>query len=122
MNKSRFTQYFQNLTALPEGSRAEMLKEVLKSDQLPEHRKKQLENDEQAEYYRFQKTKLEHNKYIADRLFTFFSMMMAAGLVVTVLFLFRDTPEMVEKILVAVGGLVAGVIGGYGIGKSKQDK
>ena len=27
---------------------------------------------------------------------------------------------MVEKILVAVGGLIAGAIGGYGYGKSKR--
>jgi len=37
-----------------------------------------------------------------------------------VLFLYRDQPDMVEKILYAVGGLTAGLFGGYGYGKTKR--
>jgi hypothetical membrane protein len=44
------------------------------------------------------------------------------GLIVTILVLFRNKPEMVEKILYAVGGLLAGAVGGYGYGKSKRSE
>jgi len=43
-----------------------------------------------------------------------------AVLAAIVLFLYRDQPDMVEKILYAVGGLTAGLFGGYGYGKTKR--
>jgi len=87
-----------------------------------EHVTQKLEIDRQTEDHRFQKAKLEHNKNIIDRLFSFLAVLVVAGLIATILVLFRDNPEMVEKILVAVGGLIAGAIGGYGFGKSKRSE
>ena len=35
---------------------------------------------------------------------------------------FTDKPDVIEKIFFAVGGLIAGLIGGFGIGKSRADE
>ena len=56
----------------------------------------------------------------SNRVFIIVIAVLLIGLVVTILVLFRDKPDMVEKILYAVGGLVAGFGGGYGYGKSKR--
>jgi len=87
-----------------------------------EHVTQKLEIDRQAEDHRFQKAKLEHNRNIIDRLFSFLAILVVAGLITTILVLFRDKPDMVEKILYAAGGLLAGAIGGYGFGKSKRSE
>lgn len=56
-----------------------------------------------------------------NRVFMIAIAVLGIGLVVTILVLFRDKPDMVEKILYAIGGLAAGFGGGYGIGKAKRD-
>ena len=111
------------LGALPQQDRADVAMFLSKFGRMnPEHLTQQIENDRQTEEHRFQRAKLEHNKNIIDRLFFFLAVLVNAGLVVVILFLFRDRPEMAEKILVAVGGLIAGAVGGYGMGKSKRSE
>jgi len=88
----------------------------------PEHVTQALENERQAELHQFQKAELEHKGNNSNRLFMFAVVLVVMGLIVTILVLFRNQPEMVEKILVATGGLIAGALGGYGFGKSKRDK
>jgi len=58
----------------------------------------------------------------SNRVFMIAIAVLGIGLVVTILVLFKDKPDMVEKILYAIGGLFAGAAGGYGygIGKSKR--
>jgi len=43
----------------------------------------------------------------------------ALGFIVVVL---KDSPEVMEKIIFAAGGLIAGFAGGFGIGKTKKDE
>ena len=38
-----------------------------------------------------------------------------------VILLLRDNPSVMEKVIYTVGGLIAGAIGGYGYGKSRDD-
>ena len=42
----------------------------------------------------------------------------ALGFVILVL---KDTPDVMEKIIIAAGGFIAGIAGGYGFGKTKKD-
>ena len=88
----------------------------------PEHVTQALENEKQAELHQFQIAELEHRDNNNNRLFLLALVLVVTGIIVTILVLFRSNPEMVEKILVAVGGLIAGAIGGYGFGKSKRSK
>ena len=63
---------------------------------------------------------IEHKDNNTNRLFMLAVILVIAAIIVTILVLFRDKPEMAEKILYAAGGLIAGAIGGYGYGKSKR--
>ena len=38
-----------------------------------------------------------------------------------IIYTFKDSPDVIEKIILAAGGLISGGIGGYGLGKSKRD-
>jgi hypothetical protein len=88
----------------------------------PEHVTLALENEKQAELHNYQKAELEHKDNNSNRIFLLALALAIVGLIVTILVLFRDRPEMVEKILYAAGGLLAGAVGGYGYGKSKREK
>ncbi|MDR2753170.1 MAG: hypothetical protein LBB50_02540 [Oscillospiraceae bacterium] len=63
----------------------------------------------------------QHKETQTRHLLLFAGSVVAAILVVVILVLFRDNPNLIEKILYAAGGVLAGGIGGYGYGKSKRD-
>ena len=42
-------------------------------------------------------------------------------LVAFIVYTFRNSPEVIEKIILAAGGFITGGFGGYGFGKSKRD-
>jgi hypothetical protein len=44
------------------------------------------------------------------------------GLLVFVIFEFKEKPEMLTPILTGMGGLVGGGLAGFGIGKSKKSE
>ena len=54
--------------------------------------------------------------------FTFVSMVFAMIFFLIIILLLRETPDVMEKIIYAVGGVVVGAFGGYGIGKRKNDE
>lgn len=41
--------------------------------------------------------------------------------IIAIIVLLRNTPEVMEKVLYTLGGLLSGALGGYGYGKSKRD-
>lgn len=41
--------------------------------------------------------------------------------IVVLIFLLKDKPDILEKVLYSMGGLIVGAFGGYGFGKSKKD-
>ena len=45
-----------------------------------------------------------------------------AGFLIFVIVFLKDNPTLMEKIIIAAGGLVAGAAGGYGYGKTKRDE
>ena len=63
-------------------------------------------------------TQYKENK--SNRVFIVAIAILGVGLIITILVLFRDKPDMVEKILYAAGGVAAGFLGGLGVGKSKR--
>lgn len=47
--------------------------------------------------------------------------LLVMGVLIAIIVILKDTPDIMEKIIYAVGGLIAGAFGGYGIGKNNQD-
>lgn len=41
--------------------------------------------------------------------------------IVVLVFLLCDKPDVLEKVLYTLGGLIVGAFGGYGFGKTKKD-
>ncbi len=41
--------------------------------------------------------------------------------IVVLVFLLSDKPDVLEKVLYTLGGLIVGAFGGYGFGKTKKD-
>ena len=41
--------------------------------------------------------------------------------IVVIILILKDVPDVMEKVLYALIGLVTGILGGYGIGKNKSD-
>lgn len=56
------------------------------------------------------------------KLFAFATVVISMVFIVMVIILLRDTPDIMEKVIYAVGGVVAGAFGGYGFGKNKQNE
>ena len=46
---------------------------------------------------------------------------MLCGMFVFVILALKDTPDVMEKIIYAVGGVIVGGFGGYGIGRTKNN-
>ncbi len=44
-----------------------------------------------------------------------------AGFLVFIIVFLKDTPDIMEKIIYAAGGLLAGAVGGYGFGRAKRE-
>lgn len=56
------------------------------------------------------------------RLFLAVMTIVAMAFVITIIVLLKNTPDVMEKVIYAGGGLVAGLIGGYGIGKTRNNE
>lgn len=79
-----------------------------------QHIDKILENKAQETRLEFQKHK--HNSYFAIILVS----ILLAFLVFCIVFL-QNNPELLKMLISGILGLVAGAIGGYGIGRSRKD-
>lgn len=58
----------------------------------------------------------KHNK-----IFAFLVLLMTMVFFVVIILILKDKPEIMEKVLYTLGGLVAGAFGGYGFGKRRID-
>lgn len=56
------------------------------------------------------------------KIFYFLIMTFAMIFFIVVIVLLKDVPEVMEKIIYTVGGLVAGAFGGYGVGRNRNDE
>lgn len=56
-----------------------------------------------------------------NKVFLFAVLLVTLVFVILLIFLLKDKPEVMEKVLFTLGGLITGLFGGYGIGKAKND-
>lgn len=48
-------------------------------------------------------------------------MLVAMVFFIIIIVLLKDSPDVMEKVLYAVGGVIAGAFGGYGLGQRKRE-
>ena len=56
------------------------------------------------------------------KILVFLTIFLTMAFIVVIILLLKDIPDIMEKIIYTIGGLVAGAIGGYGFGKFKNDE
>ena len=66
--------------------------------------------------------RLSHRERSQSKWFIFIIGLFVFGLIGLVIMIFQDKPDLIEKIIFAVGGCAAGFIGGFGYGKSKREE
>ena len=49
-------------------------------------------------------------------------LLIVVAFIIILISMLKDKPDIMEKVLYASGGLIAGALGGYGFGKSKRDE
>ena len=79
----------------------------------PEHVTKFLEGQQEASNNQF-KEKRDNKIFMGTILFV------VLVFVVVLVILLKNSPDILEKVLYSLGGLVAGLLGGYGYGKTQQ--
>ena len=57
-----------------------------------------------------------------NKIFLFSVLTIVLIFIVVLIVLLKDKPEIMEKVLYALGGLITGILGGYGLGKSKSNE
>lgn len=55
------------------------------------------------------------------KVFTFLTTLVAMGFFIILVILLKDIPDVMEKVIYIVGGVVVGAFGGYGFGKNKNN-
>ncbi len=80
----------------------------------PDHISEFLQGQREATKYQFKENR-------ENKIFLGFILIIALVFVIIVILLLKATPEIMEKVLYTAGGFVAGIIGGYGYGKTKSD-
>jgi len=96
----------------------------------PEHVTQALENERLAELHNYQKTELEHKeitrKHLLLFILTIVALMVLVTLLMVVLFVYKESPEFVEKLIYTIGGAIIGALGGgaagFSYGKSKRNE
>lgn len=66
-----------------------------------------------------EETRLYFNDRKQTKWFSFAAFGVAIVFLTVLVIMLRSTPDVLEKIIYAVGGVIAGAFGGYGYGKSK---
>jgi len=61
----------------------------------------------------------DHVQTISNRRYIFASFIIIVGLILAVMIIFKDKPDVLTPVLSGIGGLLTGALGGYGFGKSK---
>ena len=56
----------------------------------------------------------------SSRRYSFASFIVIVSIILVILVLFKDKPDVLIPILSGIGGLLTGALGGYGFGKSKE--
>lgn len=65
--------------------------------------------------------KNSYKEKFQKKIFAFLTIVVAMIFFVIVILLLKDKPEIMEKIIYTLGGVIAGAFGGYGFGKRNND-
>ena len=120
---------FENLDDVPEEMRKEIEKLMVSSIQMrgmisPENNISKKITEEHITQYLDGAREEMNNNYIEkkhSKIFLFLTMLISMGFFIAVIAMLKDKPDVMEKIIYTVGGIVAGAFGGYGFGKRKKD-
>lgn len=128
--KEEVTELEEILESVPKEEKHEIIKMVRMSMQMgkvlspemeivkkltPEHVTEYLKTQREAMVNHFKESK--ENKF-----FALFTLIIVLIFVVVLVVLLKDKPDVMEKVLYALGGLITGALGGYGLGKSKKEE
>lgn len=80
----------------------------------PEHITQMLRSQEAESQRRYAEKREKKRFYLVW-------LLIVCAFVLAVIWLLKDHPETLEKVLYAAGGLIAGAVGGYGYGKSARN-
>lgn len=72
-----------------------------------------LEGQKKAQEY-------DYKEGIANKFFYSFIIVVVLAFIVGLVILLKNKPDLLEKVLCTVGGLITGLLGGYGFGRSKN--
>lgn len=67
-----------------------------------------------------QEMKNSYKEKFHKKVFTFLSMIIAMIFFIIIIVLLKDVPDIMEKVIYTVGGVIAGAFGGYGLGKNQR--
>lgn len=84
---------------------------------------KKMTSEHVSEFLDAQKKEME-NRYKENRenkIFLFAILLITLVFIILLIQILKDKPDIMEKVLFTLGGLITGLFGGYGIGKSKND-
>lgn len=80
----------------------------------PEHVSDFLDTQKKAMEHQFEESR-------DNKIFIVIIMILILIFILALIFLLRDKPSIMEKVLYTLGGLITGLFGGYGYGKTKND-
>ncbi len=80
----------------------------------PEHISKYLDGAELE-------MKNSYQEKFHKKVFVFLTMIVAMIFFIVIVLLLKDNPEIMEKVLYTLGGVIAGAFGGYGLGKNQRE-
>lgn len=81
----------------------------------PDHITEFLEGQREATRCQFKESR-------DSKIFCGFILLVALSFIIVLIVLLRDIPETMEKVIYAAGGFAAGIVGGYGFGKTRSDE
>lgn len=56
-----------------------------------------------------------------NKLFLLLVLLISLVFIILLIYLLKNNPEILEKVLILLGGLIPGLFGGYGFGKTKRE-
>ncbi len=68
-----------------------------------------------------QEMKNSYAERLHKKIFTFLTMIIAMIFFVVIIVLLKGTPDIMEKVIYTVGGVIVGAFGGYGLGKNQKE-
>lgn len=68
-----------------------------------------------------QEMKNSYKEKFHRKIFIFLSMIIAMVFFIVIIVLLKNTPNIMEKVIYTVGGIIAGAFGGYGLGKNQRE-